>query len=135
MAASLGPELGLVLDTGLGLEDSWSSATFSLGLGADVDGLAVREELDLPVGSLGMSPEPRLGLDDLGLGAEAGTGLGVDEALGFGDDVAPAGLEPGLEPVGLRLLLLSRSLRWLLYEVRLGSLYRSTVRTFPYVEG
>lgn len=39
------------------------------------------------------------------------------------------GLDIGLLVVGLTLF--SRSLRWLLYELRLGSLYRSTVRTFP----
>lgn len=64
---------------------------------------------------------------------EAEVGLDVDEALGLGaaDDVAILGLDIGLLVVGLTLLLISRSLRWLLYELRLGSLYRSTVRTFP----
>lgn len=64
-------------------------------------------------------------------------GLGVDETLGFVavDDDATPGLEMGLLVVGLTLLAFSLSLRWLLYELRLGSLYRSTVRTFPYVEG
>lgn len=61
-------------------------------------------------------------------------GLGVDvEALDLGavDDVAILGLDIGLLVVGLTLLVFSLSLRWLLYELRLGSLYRSTVRTFP----
>lgn len=64
-------------------------------------------------------------------------GLGVEEALGFVpvEDVSTPGLDVGLLVVGLTLLVLSLSLRWLLYELRLGSLYRSTVRTFPYVEG
>lgn len=59
--------------------------------------------------------------------------LGVEEALGFGavDAAAMLGLEVSLLVVELRLLLFSLSLRWLLYELRLGSLYRSTVRTFP----
>lgn len=63
---------------------------------------------------------------------EAEVGLDVDEALGLGavDDGAIVGLDIGLLAVGLAPLL-SRSLRWLLYELRLGSLYRSTVRTFP----
>lgn len=64
---------------------------------------------------------------------EAETGLGVDDAVGFGafDDVVTPGLDMGLQVV----LVFSLSLRWLLYELRLGSLYRSTVRTFPYVDG
>lgn len=64
---------------------------------------------------------------------EAEVGLGVNEALRLGavDDGAIAGRDVGLLVVGLSLLRLSLSLRWLLYELRLGSLYRSTVRTFP----
>lgn len=64
---------------------------------------------------------------------EAEVGLGVDEALCLGavDDDAILGLDIGLLVVGLTLLEFSLSLRWLLYELRLGSLYRSTVRTFP----
>lgn len=63
---------------------------------------------------------------------EADDGLGVDEALGFDVvDVVIPGLDMGLLVVGLMLQLFSLSLRWLLYELRLGSLYRSTVRTFP----
>lgn len=60
-------------------------------------------------------------------------GLGVDVALGLGAvaNVAILGLDIGLLDVGLTLLVFSLSLRWLLYELRLGSLYRSTVRTFP----
>lgn len=67
------------------------------------------------------------------MGKEAEVGLGVDEALGLGaeDDVAILGLDIGLLVVGLTPLLFSLSLLWLLYELRLGSLYRSTVRTFP----
>lgn len=68
------------------------------------------------------------------MGVEAEVGLGVDvEALDLGavDDVAILGLDIGLLVVGLTLLVFSLSLRWLLYELRLGSLYRSTVRTFP----
>lgn len=67
------------------------------------------------------------------MGVEAEVGLEVEELLGLGeaDDVAILGLDIGLLVVGLTLLLLSLSLRWLLYELRLGSLYRSTVRTFP----
>lgn len=67
------------------------------------------------------------------MGVEAEVGLGVDGALGLGavDDVAILGLDIGLLVVGLTLLSLSLSLCWLLYELRLGSLYRSTVRTFP----
>lgn len=67
------------------------------------------------------------------MGEETDEGLGVDEALGLGavDDVAMLGLDIGLLVVGLTLLVFSLSLRWLLYELRLGSLYRSTVRTFP----
>lgn len=68
------------------------------------------------------------------MGVEAEVGLGVDvEALDLGavDDVAILGLDMGLLVVGLTLLVFSLSLRWLLYELRLGSLYRSTVRTFP----
>lgn len=74
--ASLGPELGLVLEMGFGLEldDIWSDGTFSLGLGADDDdnddddeGLGVKEELGLLADSLemglGRSPELRLGLE------------------------------------------------------------------------
>lgn len=68
------------------------------------------------------------------MGVEAEVGLGVDvEALDLGavDDVAILGLDIGLLVVGLTLLVFSLSLRWLLYELRLGSLYRSTVRTLP----
>lgn len=67
------------------------------------------------------------------MGEEAEEGLGVDEALGLGpvDDVAMLGLDIVLLVVGLTMLVFSLSLRWLLYELRLGSLYRSTVRTFP----
>lgn len=149
-AASLVPGLGLGLETEAapGLEDSWSDGIFSLGLGADDDdddeGLGVREEPGLPVDSLDVGPEMRAepwpGLEplwwseeeDLGLGGAEGV-LAVDKALGLGavDDGAAAGLDTGLLVVGLRALLLSRSRRWLLYELRLGSLYRSTVRTFP----
>lgn len=47
---------------------------------------------------------------------EVEVGLGVDGALGLGavDDVAILGLDIGLLVVGLTLLLLSLSLRWLL---------------------
>lgn len=156
---SLCPELvlGLEMELGLELEESWSDGIFSLGLGADDDddseeedddddeGLGVREELGLPVDSLemepGMIPEPRLGLEPpwwseegFVLGVEAEEGLGVEEPLGLGAADVARGLEMGLLVVGLTpllLLLLSLSLRWLLYELRLGSLYRSTVRTFP----
>lgn len=67
-------------------------------------------------------------------GAEADVDLGVDDTLGLGaadDDVVILGLDSGLLVEGLTLLLFSRSLDWLLYELRLGSLYRSTVRTLP----
>lgn len=65
------------------------------------------------------------------LGEEAETDLAVDETLGLDavvDDVT-AGRDMGLFVVGLPAPPFS--LRWLLYEPRLGSLYRSTVRTFP----
>ncbi len=64
---------------------------------------------------------------------EAEAGRGIDVALGLGAvaNVAILGLDIGLLVVGLTLLIFSLSLRWLLYELRLGSLYRSTVRTFP----
>lgn len=66
------------------------------------------------------------------MGVDVEEGLGVDEALGFGAvDDAILGLDIGLLVVGLAPQLFSLSLRWLLYELRLGSLYRSTVRTFP----
>lgn len=66
-------------------------------------------------------------------GAEAEVGLVVDETLDLGaaDDGVMLGLDIGLLVVGLTLLVLSLSLRWLVYELRLGSLYRSTVRTLP----
>lgn len=66
-------------------------------------------------------------------GVDAEAGLGVDVALGLAAvaNVAMLGLDIGLLDVGLTLLVFSLSLRWLLYELRLGSLYRSTVRTFP----
>lgn len=143
---SPGPELGLGLE--MVLEDSCSDGIFRLALGAEVgdsedDGLGVTEELDLLVGSLemglGRSPEPWLGLDPLWcseegliLGDGAEEALGVDVALGLGvaEDVR-IGLDTGLLVVGLTEMLLSLSLSWLLYELRLGSLYRSTVKTFP----
>lgn len=70
---------------------------------------------------------------EVGLGVDEEVGLGADEELGLGavDDEAIVGLDTGLLDVGLPLLVFSRSRRWLLYEPRLGSLYRSTVRTFP----
>lgn len=60
-------------------------------------------------------------------------GLGMDDALGLGaaDDAGILGLGSALLAVGLTLLLFSLSRRWLLYELRLGSLYKSTVKTFP----
>lgn len=142
-----GLDLGLEMDPGL--EGSWEDGIFSLGLGAEDDdseeddeGLGVRAELGLLVDSLEMEPgrsaELRLGLEPLWwseeglvLGEEAEVGLGVDEELDLGaaDDAVMLGLDMGLLVVGLTVLLVS--LRWLLYELRLGSLYRSTVRTFP----
>lgn len=58
------------------------------------------------------------------MGVEAEAGLGMDEGLGLGaeDDVAMLGLDMGLLEVGLTVLALSLSRRWLLYEPRLGSL-------------
>lgn len=58
------------------------------------------------------------------MGEEAGVGLGVDEALGLGvaDEAVMLGRGMGLLVVGLDVLLASFSLRWLLYELRLGSL-------------
>lgn len=156
---SLCPELVLGLETELGLEleGSCSDGIFSLGLGTDDDddddseedeedgGLGVREELGLPVDSLemGLIADPRPDLEPpwceseegLVLGVEAEVGLAAEEPLGLGAADVGRGLEMGLLVVGLTplplLLLLSLSLRWLLYELRLGSLYRSTVRTFP----
>lgn len=89
------------------------------------DGLEVKEEL--PVDSLetglGSIPELWRGSEEgLVLGEEEEVGLGVD--LGRLDDMVILGLDMGLLVVGL-------TVRWLLYELRLGSLYRSTVRTFP----
>lgn len=57
----------------------------------------------------------------------------MDETLDFvtADEEVTPGLDMGLLVVGLTVLLASLSLRWLLYEPRLGSLYRSTVRTLP----
>lgn len=122
---------------------------FSLGLEPedsedDDGGLGARDELDLLDGSRGIvldrSPEPRLGLEllwwsDWGfvLGEGAEEDLGVDETLDFvtADEEVTPGLDMGLLVVGLTVLLVSLSLRWLLYEPRLGSLYRSTVRTLP----
>lgn len=64
------------------------------------------------------------------LGVEADVGLGADDTLGLG-----AALNVGIPDLAscllAALLPVSLSLRWLLYELRLGSLYRSTVRTFP----
>lgn len=149
LTMSLCPVLGLGLEMGLGpglglvLEDSLSDGILSLGLGLDDDngdkddneGLGVSEAPGLPVASLesglGMRPEPRLGLEPLWwseeglvLGVEVEAGLGVEVALGFVavDDVAMLGLDIGLLVVGLTPLLFSFSLRWLLYELRLGSL-------------
>lgn len=70
--------------------------------------------------------------DGLDFGVEAEAGLGVEEALVFGavDAAGTLGLDRGRLVVGPTPQL-SLSLRWLLYELRLGSLYRSTVRTFP----
>lgn len=67
------------------------------------------------------------------LGEELEVGLGVDDAAGLDavDEAVILGLDIGLLAVGLTLLLFSLSLRWLLYELRFGSLYRSTVRTLP----
>ena len=58
-------------------------------------------------------------------------GLAAEEELGLVPVDVAMGLDMGLLVVGLTLLVLSLSLRWLLYELRLGSLYRSTVSTFP----
>lgn len=48
------------------------------------------------------------------MGVEADAGLGVDEALGLGAVEDILDLDIGLLAVGLTLLVLSLSLRWLL---------------------
>lgn len=113
------------------LEDI-SDGIFSLGLemgDREDEGLEVREELpdDILEIGLGRSPELcRCSEGGLVLGDEAEVGLGVDVADGLGgpDDPVIPGLDTGLLVLGL-------TVRWLLYELRMGSLYRSTVRTFP----
>ena len=57
--------------------------------------------------------------------------MGEDTEEGLDEDLGDVilGLIKGRFEVGLTPF--SRSLRWFVYELRLGSLYRSTVRTFP----
>lgn len=57
-------------------------------------------------------------------------GLGADDTLGLGAALI-VGIPDLVSCLLAALLPVSLSLRWLLYELRLGSLYRSTVRTFP----
>lgn len=136
------------MQLGRGLGVSCSDGIFNLGLGAGEDdddneeedsddsdeGLGLTVEAGLPAGSLETVPAMRPGLgllwwsdEDLVLELEDELGLAAadDEAmLGLG-----GGLLVLLVVLGLAALPFSR--RWLLYELRLGSLYRSTVRTFP----
>lgn len=114
---------------GLGLEASWSDGTFSLGLGADDDDDSEDEGLGLivgagfPVDSLEMALAMRLGLGLLWCSDEDLL-LDADDGLGFAaaEDDGRLGLDGGLPPLALRPAALLLSLRWLLYELRLGSL-------------
>lgn len=122
---------------GRGLEVSCSDGIFNLGLGAGEDddddedsddsdeGLGLTVEAGLPAGSLEtvLAIRPGLGLlwwsdEDLVLETEDELGLVAAE------DDAMLGLDGGLLVLvlvlGLAALLFS--LRWLLYELRLGSL-------------
>lgn len=119
---------------GLGLELSWSDGIFSLGLGADDDdddddsddrdeGLGLTVEAGLPVGILEMVLAMRPGLGLLWWSEEDFV-LETEDELGFvaAEDEGMLGLDGGLLVPLLRLTVLLFSLRWLLYELRLGSL-------------
>lgn len=122
---SVCPELGFGLGTDL---EDISDGIFSLGLdmeGGDKEDDGLEDKEELPVDSLetglGSIPELwRASEESLVLGEEAEVGLGVD--LGRLDDTVIPGLDMGLLVGGLTVQL---------YELRLGSLYRSTVSTFP----
>lgn len=123
---------------GRGLGVSCSDGIFNLGLGAGEDdddnddeedsddsdeGLGLTVEAGLPAGSLEtvLAMSPGLGLlwwsdEDLVLEPEDELGLAAAE------DEAMLGLDGGLLVLVLGLAALPFSLRWLLYELRLGSL-------------
>lgn len=115
---------------GLGLEASWSDGAFSLGLGAgddddseDDEGLGLIVEAGFPVDSLETVPAMRLGLGLLWCSDEDLL-LDTDDGLGFAaaEDGGRLGLDGGLPPLAVGPTALLFSLRWLLYELRLGSL-------------
>lgn len=89
--------------------------------GSDDEGLGLIGEAGLPVDSLEMVLAMRLDLGLL-LWSDEDLVLDTDDELGFvaAADDGMLGLDGGLLVLVFRLTLLS--LRWLLYELRLGSL-------------